>query len=67
MLTAEEILGRFAVTFVIKEINIQRHHTATHEDPKEQSIRRAECVVGDESFQNRLQGRHETETGTQLV
>ena len=28
----------------------------THEDPKEQSIRRADWVVGDESFQKRLQG-----------
>ena len=26
----------------------------THEDPKGQSIRRADWVVGDESFQNRL-------------
>ena len=26
------------------------------EDPKEQSIRRADWVVGDESFQKRLQG-----------
>ena len=29
----------------------------THEDPKEQSIRRADWVVGDESFQKRLQCR----------
>ena len=28
----------------------------THEDPKEQSIRRADRVAGDESFQKRLQG-----------
>ncbi|MGA7501479.1 MAG: hypothetical protein WBX00_32505, partial [Isosphaeraceae bacterium] len=28
----------------------------TQEDPKEQSIRRADWVVGDESFQKRLQG-----------
>ncbi len=28
----------------------------THEDPKEQSIRRADWVVGDKSFQKRLQG-----------
>ena len=30
----------------------------THEDPKEQPIRRADWVVGDESFQKRLQGHH---------
>ena len=32
-----EILGRFAVTFVIKEINIQRHHTPSHTSANELS------------------------------
>ena len=27
------------------------------EDPKEQSIRRADCVLGDETFRKRLHGR----------
>ena len=30
----------------------------TREDPKEQSIRRGDWVVGDESFQKQLQGHH---------
>ena len=33
----------------------------THEDPKEQSIRRADWVVGDESFQKRLSGDTKTD------